>query len=110
MLLPFSITGVIVGEAAAYVMTLLIALGAIGIWGVVHLIRKLITPSLSYPIIKYRNHLILGCLPLFLIGLVFFLDVVGVGGFLASYAALPVVVTIHLYYIANKAERLSDNK
>jgi hypothetical protein len=104
MSLPFAITGIVVGVTTAYLAILLIILGAIGIWGVVHLVRKLMTPSLSYSIRKYRNHLILGCFPSFFIGSVFLIDVVPVGGALALYSVLPVIVTIHLYYVVKKAE------
>ena len=96
--IPFSVAAMINGEVLGFQIFISVALGSIGIWGVIQLIKKLIWPSIDYKISKYRNHLIIGCVGVLVAATGFW----GVSNVFIVYLVVPVLVTLHLYNVCQK--------
>lgn len=96
--LPFSIAVIASEEPMGYLILLSILLGCVGMWGVIQLIKKLLWPGIGYPIHKYRNYLISGCIAVFITGF----GVPSVNNWVSLYLVAPVLVTLHLYHVCSK--------
>ena len=94
--LPYGFSLAYSGEAIGYIIFGSVALGAIGVWGAMQLSRKIIWPDTDFPISKYRNHLICGCVACILAS-VFFL---GTDNTIAVYLLISILITAHLYHVS----------
>ena len=95
---PLSFFGAMSGEAIGIVLMFALLFGGIGLWGLVHLLKKLIWQGMDYPISKYRNHLIFGCIAVCLSAIYFSY----VSWLFVFYPLLPILVTLHLYHVCKK--------
>ena len=96
--IPYGIVLLVGGDILGIGILASVALGGIGLWGLLRLIEKLFWPKSEFSIKNYRIHLLCGVIAVIITGAGYIIN----SKIISLFLLLPIIVTAHFYYVCAK--------